>query len=139
MSTKNVKVEYFGYQGHFICRCDFHLTTIISNDTVAVMVSTIGKMRDELEKRWMPVGAGRLFETEVFAAFKDEFWEANVFESLEGGRYYTISSDEELLILQNKLPLNEYNEIFNNLEKEADRGHKEVVNYWVRKLGSSEI
>ena len=127
-------IEYFGYQGHFICRCDFHLTTVVSNVNQAVIVSTVGKMYDEIERRWLPCGAGRLFETCVFPAIKGEFWEPDVTKFLDGGRYYTIPSDIEKKLLDNTLSNKEMNDLFNSLEKQADKGHKEVVNYWEKKL-----
>jgi len=127
-------IEYFGYQGHFICKCDFHLTTVVRNDKQAVMVSTVGKMFDAIEKRYLPCGAGRLFETYVFAAIKGEFWEADVSKALEGGRYYTIQSDIERKLLDNMLSQKEVNDLFNELEKQADKGHKEAVEYWEKKL-----
>ena len=132
-----MNIEYFGYQGHYCCRCDFHLTTVVRNEKQAVMISTVGKMYDELERRWLPCGAGRLFETYVFPAIKNEFWEADVSTYLEGGRYYIIQPCTEKKLLDNMLSQKEVNKLFNELEKQADKGHKEAVELWKEKLDGS--
>jgi hypothetical protein len=55
------KIRWWGSQGHFCCKCDFHLTTTIGNK---FMISTVG---DWVEKgKIMEIGIRRKYETMVF-------------------------------------------------------------------------
>lgn len=116
-------VEWFGYQGHFCCNCDFHLTTLVSNGTKNILISTVGRLPNYLgDIRYQQVGAGRWFETEVYEAKKvNSFWEADVRKNLES-KAYGFKDDASL-------------EEINQFEHDADIGHKQLVEKYRNLLG----
>ena len=69
-----MKITYRGWGGHFCCaeRCLFRLNTLIEQDDIKIIVSTVGNMwSDELEM----IGADRHYETLCFRAYYDgEYW-----------------------------------------------------------------
>lgn len=137
---EEIKVDYVGYQGHFLCPCYYHLTTIISNSKRKVMVSTIGRLIDNITKKPTTIGCCRMFETEVFNAkfcHKTGFIEADVSKSFDG-EYYNITEEQELNILKDTFTNKELNDLANECEKLADKGHKQMVEKWVNKLRSED-
>lgn len=72
--------EERGWQGHFICRCDYHRNTLIfdRDGFKRYVISTIGNMRDNNLKT-DTVGYDRYYETYVFEAKLDgAYWDADV-------------------------------------------------------------
>ena len=136
-----VSVNYVGYQGHFLCSCSYHLTTIIANKKRMVMVSTVGRLIDTITKKPTTIGCRRMFETEVFKAkYSSEtgFIEADVSKSLDG-EYYNITEEQELNILKDIITNKEVNNLANECEKLADKGHKKLVDKWVEILKKEVI
>ena len=119
-------IEWFGYQAHFCCPCEFHLTTLVSNGEKHIIISTVGRLpnllQDSRYERYEPVGCGRWFETEVYEAKKEDFWEIDVTKNLESKSYGF-----------KEFPT--YKEI-NQFEKEADMGHKLLVLKYQDLLGA---
>lgn len=127
--TNEVKVEWFGYQGHLCVPCNFHLTTVVSNENKSIMISTVGNyekpncIRKEADNtRYEKIGSNRYFETFVGETkLNNGFIEMNVSELIE----------EQVYVLDKENPTLE--EILNS-EREADLGHKLMVEKYIRIL-----
>lgn len=80
-----VKRTERGWAGHFCCadRCLFRRNTLLEYGEVRIVVSTIGSVlddRDKKERKFVEVGPDRYFETMAFHAHleADRYWDANV-------------------------------------------------------------
>ncbi len=74
-----VDITYRGWQGHFICKSEFHLNTLVKYKDKKIVVSTVGNTPDSLEKgKYMEIGFGRKFETMAFEADDSEWNDADV-------------------------------------------------------------
>lgn len=81
-ANKKAKITYRGWAGHFICgpRCEFHLNTLIEFGRTKIVVSTVGRLPDSLNRdKYTTIGLDRHYETMAFHAEKNgEFWDMNV-------------------------------------------------------------
>lgn len=132
---KKVTVDYVGYQGHFCVACLYHLTTIISNSEKYIMVSTVGKCPD-LYTQFSIIRPNCLFETLVFEAEETSlgFIEAKVDKELDYKFYPILSKEQEANLLGNRLDSEELNNLIIESEKQANLGHKLLVDKWIKIL-----
>jgi len=70
-----MKITYRGYQGHFICKCNFHLNTLINyenKDKPNIIVSTIGQYIVDGKMQELGCNKNSFFETMVFNTQMDK-------------------------------------------------------------------
>ena len=70
-----VKRTERGWAGHFCCsyRCEYHKNTLLEYNGMKVVVSTIGRLRDDMiSHTYKELGYGRYFETMAFIAKEDD-------------------------------------------------------------------
>ena len=110
-----VKETWRGWQGHFCCKCEWHLNTLVEYQGKKYVISTVGQYRDPLRKEYGTIGLGRTFETMVFDSAYDEWDDADV--GKEKGRFFRGYTTEQ----------------------EAQKGHYEVlaeVKKWLQDVSS---
>lgn len=77
-----VKRTERGWAGHFCLayRCEYHRNTLLEYNGVKVVVSTVGRLRqDPLSNHYTEIGCGRHFETMAFLAKEnDKYNDADV-------------------------------------------------------------
>lgn len=74
----NVKRTERGWAGHFVgsYHCKFRRNTLLQNDDINVVVSTIGNMT--FNNEIMDLGGNRMYETMIFVAKQDgPYWDAD--------------------------------------------------------------
>ena len=70
-----VKRTERGWAGHFCLayRCEYHKNTLLEYNGMKVVVSTIGRLRDDtISHTYKELGYGRYFETMAFIAKEDD-------------------------------------------------------------------
>lgn len=125
-----MKVEQFGFPGHFVCGwwCRFHITTVVGGK---YLISTVGKLVHprnaglsekqefdylDLNPEGEEIGAGRHYETMVFKT---------------GTRCHSAGCDCGMpAILGNELEMRGYNDAGS-----ATRGHAEMVEKYQAEAG----
>lgn len=84
-----------GWAGHFSCaqRCRFRRNTLLGNDGVKIVISTVGLMESLFEKgKFETVGHNHYFETMVFEAESNgRYWDANVSKQISFESPWSIS------------------------------------------------
>ena len=77
-----VKRTERGWAGHFCLsyRCEYHRNTLLEYNGVKVVVSTVGRLREDMiSNTYMEVGCDRYFETMAFIAKEnDKYNDADV-------------------------------------------------------------
>ena len=77
-----VKRTERGWAGHFCLsyRCEYHRNTLLEYNGVKVVVSTVGRLREDMiSNTYMKVGCDRYFETMAFIAKEnDKYNDADV-------------------------------------------------------------
>ena len=77
-----VKRTERGWAGHFCLsyRCEYHRNTLLEYNGVKVVVSTVGRLREDMiSNTYMEVGRDRYFETMAFIAEEnDKYNDADV-------------------------------------------------------------
>lgn len=130
---QEIKLTWLGYQGHFICPCNYHLTTLIQHDNKNIIISTIGRyekpeiLREEIDNtKYEQIGLNRYFETYVFEAeLNGNFWEINAGKQIDG-EHYVINSQNPT-----------YDDI-NISEEEAHEGHYIMIEKIKKQLEDSK-
>ena len=79
-ASKEFKRTERGWASHFICadRCMFHRSTLLEFNCKAIVVSTVGRMKNHRGEWFEPIGYDRYFETMVFFADDTEYHDADV-------------------------------------------------------------
>lgn len=110
-----------GWASHFCCsdRCEFHRSTLLEFESKAIVVSSVGRMKDLRGNRFETIGHNRYFETIVFYADDTKYHDADV-ESGELYRDYPKTNDPQDEIGANEL-------------------HEEVVGLFTDKLLKGDI
>lgn len=73
-----MKETWRGWQGHFCCKCDWHLNTLVEYQGKGYVVSTVGHYLDPCSDKYETIGVGRTFETMVFESSYNEWDDADV-------------------------------------------------------------
>lgn len=89
-----ISIQYRGWKGHFCNgrKCHFHLNTLVSNGTNAVVISTVGQYSPDGDKYEELDSAKRFYETKAFVADNSPFQDADVSMEIDlpiaNGVYY---------------------------------------------------
>ena len=118
---EEVKRTERGWASHFCCadRCLFHRSTLLEYGDKAIVVSSVGRMKNLHEGGFEEVGLDRYFETMVFYADDSKFRDADV-------------SRDELYV--------DYPDTHDpNDEIGANDKHEEVVDLFIEKLKNGKV
>ena len=83
--VSEIKITERGWAGHFICShlCMFRRNTLVEYGDKAIVVSTVGHMRNAKNREVEEIGANRYYETCVFKARNiNGYMDADVTEEL---------------------------------------------------------
>lgn len=77
-----IKETWRGWQGHFCCKCEWHLNTLLELNGKKYIVSTVGFYKGSADdENYVSIGAdGRLFETMTFESSYDEWDDIDAME-----------------------------------------------------------
>lgn len=113
-----------GWAGHFCCsrNCIFHRNTLLEKGNIRIVVSTVGAMILNTDKKYTEIGIGRYYETMAFHAKKDGiYWDADVSNQITFDSNWTVDKISE------------------NADKKANDMHEKIVDELSNKLNKSQI
>lgn len=89
-----------GWQGHFICACNFHLNTLLDLNGFKVVVSTVGAYTPALDfgkkgKRYDTIGNNQFYETMAFESRYDSYDDINVAKPFDFNSDWAYSSEDD--------------------------------------------
>ena len=114
MEVKGVKITERGWAGHFCCadRCAFRRNTLLEKGDVALVVSSVGKMRSfDGTLAYEEIGCGRYYETMVWFATTNNKWKDADIERGEIAAFVPEGYDgKNACDIADDLPANEYHD-----------------------------